>query len=305
MVKFYITENKRTIEIPAQVSGCWINLENPTEVEIDDISKTTGIDKPVLMAALDEDEIAHLDTDENLILLDIPKIEEDDEIINTRPLALISTAKYVVTVCAWHTKILEDFTENRIKNTDTTIKNKFMYQIIANCFSRFIFYLQKIDRQSEQIQESMEKSQKNQEIIHLLELQKTVVYFSASLSANYSVMQKVQLNAVKAKVDEAELLDDILLDARQAIEMSRIYRETIKTTMDAFGTVVNNNQNIIMKFLAAVTIILSIPMVVASFWGMNTGVPFETHLWGFYVAVGLSVVITAVATVIMAIKKMF
>jgi magnesium transporter len=188
---------------------------------------------------------------------------------------------------------------------DTSAQTRLIYQIIENTFHRFIYYLRQVDKQSESIQKNLAHSQQNKEILQLLQLQKSVVFFAASLNANFSMMQKIQNNITKKQGVEGDLLDDLLLDARQAIEMCKIYRETIKDIMDAFAIVVNNNQNIIMKFLAAVTIILAVPTLVASYWGMNTGVPFQGVLWGFWIAVAISAVLTGISAIFMAWKKMF
>jgi len=313
MVNYYVTipGAKGLIEIERPQKNCWIHAEAPTAEEAALISALTGISENLMKSALDEEETAHIDVEgkAKLIVIDIPKKIEDAETgsISTIPLTLICTDEYLVSVCTATTHVLNDFFEGKVKNVDTAQRPKLAYQIMYNNSVRFLYYLRQIDRASDRIQKSLSKSMKNEELLQLVDLQKTLVFFSAALTANYAVTQRIY-NMVKLDQNERDaldILDDVTIENRQALEMCSIYREIIKGTLDAFAAIVNNNQNIVMKFLTAITILLSIPMVVAGFWGMNTEVPFEGKLWGFWVAVGVALVISVVIAIFMARKKMF
>jgi magnesium transporter len=284
----------------------WLHLEEPSADELAQTSQHTGIPIDDLSSALDEDETAYfnVDGDIKLLVIDIPEMGENGY-TQTLPLALIETKDYLVSVCSSSTPALSSFINKRTKTNSAASKSKLVYQLLLNNSRRFLYYLKQIDKQSEAIQKTLSKSLKNQEVLQLVEIQKSLVYISSSLSANYSVIQKIAYHASKSPEDERDIIQEIVLETKQAIAMCSVYREIIKSTMDAFASVVNNNQNTIMKLLTAITIILSIPMVIASLWGMNTGVPFETYLWGFWAVVGISVTLTAVAAVIMIKRKLF
>ena len=300
---------KRITETDAPKKNCWIHLETPTAEEIAHIAQLTQIPEEFLYSALDEEEAAHLDAEDDakLAVVDIPKmaLEDGTNTISTVPLALAYNDRYLVTVCTTSTTVLTDFFEGKIKNVDTARRLKLVYQILLRNASRFLYYLRQIDKASDRIQKGLSKSMQNEELLQLVELQKSLVFFSASLTANHAVIQKIyNMNAAKAVEDEHDILEDIVIENKQALGMCSVYREIIKSTMDAFAAVVNNNQNLIMKILTAITIILSIPMVISGFWGMNTEVPGEGNIWGFLAVVGASIVISIVVWVIMTRKKM-
>ena len=312
MIKYYITSPSEKIlkEISTPQKGCWIHSESPEPEEIARISALTDIPESFMRSALDEEETAHVDThgSARMVIIDIPKMIENggSAAISTMPLALIQNDNYIVSICTMHTSVLDDFFQGKIKNAETAQRSKLIYQIMYNSSSRFLYYLRQIDKTSDRIQKSLAKSMQNKELLQLLELQKSLVFFSASLTANYAVVQKISNNNLsKATDEERDILEDVVIENKQAIEMCSVYREIIKNTMDAFASVVNNNMNIVMKFLTAITIILSIPIVIAGFWGMNTGVPFEGQLWGFWAATGISVLISVIIVIFMARKKMF
>ena len=310
MVKYYINEQgtkKITEAETLPERDCWIHMEGPTKEEIAQVAELTGIDNEALMSAMDIDETAHLVIDEKLrkIIVDIPKTIGDE--ISTMPLGIIQNDKFIITVCMMQTSVLDTFFVGKIKNVDISNQSLLAYRIMLNNCVRYLYYLRQIDRNSDNIQKDLLKFMRNKELLQLLDLQKSLVFFSASLTANFAVVQKLNssANLGKATAEERDILEDIALENKQALEMCSIYREIIKNTTEGFASVINNNQNFIMKFLTAITIVLTIPMVFASYWGMNTGVPFETRLWGFWVIVGISALITTIVAIIMIKKKMF
>jgi magnesium transporter len=307
MIKYFLgsSEEDGFKEVEQPQSGCWIHLEAPSIEEINSVIELTGITEYFMKSALDEEEAAHVDTQKGtkLVVIDIPK--SVDGAVHTLPLALMHHDNYLVSVCTAQTTVLDDFFMGKVKNIDTQRRTKLVYQIMYNSAARFLYYLRQIDKKSATIQKTLSKSMQNQELLELVELQKTLVFFSASLSANHTVIQKIATGHLEnAKDDERDILEDVVLENMQAREMCSVYREIIKSTMDAFAAVVNNNQNMVMKFLTAITIVLSIPMVVSGLWGMNTGVPFEGKLWGFWAATGIALIISAIIYFFMARKKM-
>lgn len=289
---------------------CWINLENPSDKELEEVISATGVAEDMLKAALDEEERARIETDDGntLIIVDIPIIDDQSDwyVYSTLPMGIITNDDYFITVCLRDTTVLGDFVKGRVRNFDVNKHTRFIYQILYLNAIKFLHCLKQIDRTSMRVQQSLHRSMKNKELIQLLDLEKALVYFSTSLNSNQIVIDRLQqIGAVKHFPDDDEILEDVIIENKQAIEMATIYRDIMSGTMDAFASVISNNQNIVMKFLAAITIILTIPTIVASLWGMNVGVPFEGKLWGFWVIIGMIVAITIPVLIVMIKKKMF
>ena len=164
---------------------------------------------------------------------------------------------------------------------------------------KFLSYLRQIDKKSLRVQAELHRSMKNKELIQLLGLENSLVYFSTSLTSNSRVYARVKkLAPVMDREDYQDLYDDVIIENTQAIEMCNIYRDILTGTMDAFASVISNNVNIVMKLLTVVTLIISVPTLIASLWGMNVPVPFEDLSWGFWIVVGIATVISAVVAVI-------
>ena len=275
----------------------WIDLINPSDNEVDLVTRQTGIPEDMLKAALDEEESAHIDIEDNfrMIIVDIPIIEEEDDsyVYNTIPLSIITGEGYFVTVCLKETSIINDFAEGRIKNFSTERPLKFILQILYRNSVKFLSYLKQIDKTSHRIQSELQKSMKNKEIFQLLELEKSLVYFSTASKANQVVIERIaRLEELKDMPDEMDLLNDLAIENRQAIEMCNIYREILTGTMDAFASIINNNVNVVMKLLTIITIIMSMPTLIASLWGMNVPVPFGQSPAGFWIVLAITLPLT-------------
>ena len=305
MIQIFQTAGKRLVEQSNEFSGGinirnkWIHLENPTDREIELIERITGVSEDMLKAALDVEERARIETDEGdmLVLFDIPTIEDEDSYYSysTMPLGAVITDNCVITVCLKENSIISNLINNRIKNLDTAKRENFLYQMLYNTHVKFLQYLRQIDRSWQRIQVELHRSTKNKELIQLLDLENSLVYFSASLRANSLIIERLmRSNSVKSEED-AELLEDVGIENRQAVDMCNIYRDILSGTMDAYASIISNNVNSIMKLLTVITLIISIPTLFASLWGMNTGVPFEGQQYGFYVVTGISLLIAGVA----------
>lgn len=305
---------RELVECDDIAPGTWINLENPSDREIEKISTAARIPEDMLKAALDEEERAHIDSDGDctLIVIDIPVIneEKDDYVYSTLPLAIIYTSDYFVTVCLRETSVLMQFTDNAVRNFDVNKRTRFLYQILYINATKYLHYLKMIDRTASRIQQSLHRSLKNTELIKLLALDKALVYFSTSLNANQVVIDRIkQMSVVKHYEEDNDLLDDVIIENKQAIEMASIHREVLSGTMDAFASVISNNQNIVMKLLTAITILLTIPTLISSLWGMNVWVPFGEgsvmYRYGFWIILGIIAVIMIPVVIIMIKKDMF
>ena len=305
--------SRELTETAALKPGVWINLENPSDKELEEVSGKTAIPEDMLKAALDEEERAHIDSDDGstLVIVDIPIISESaDEsdwyVYTTLPMAIVYNEAYFVTVCLRETAVLSDFIRGRVRGFDVNKRTRFIYQILYVNATKYLHYLKQIDKISSRVQTKLHKSMKNKELIQLLDLEKALVYFSTSLNSNQIVIERLKtLSGLKHYEDDNEIIDDVIIENKQAIEMATIYRDIMSGTMDAFASVISNNQNIVMKLLTALTICLTIPTVIASLWGMNVPVPFETVSWGFWVILAGIVAILIPVIVIMFRKRMF
>lgn len=291
--------------------GAWVNIVNPNETEISCLSEYLKIPIEHLKAALDEEERARIELDEEctIVLIDIPVASKDTSergIYYTIPLGIIITNENIVTVSLRENSVIRPFLENKVKSFWTFKKTRFLLQIFYRNSKVYLQYLRNIDKTSDVIESRLHRSLKNEELIQLLELEKSLVYFSTSLKSNEIVLEKIQrANLIKMYPDDMELLEDVIIENKQAIEMSNIYSNILSGTMDAYASVISNNLNMVLKFLTSVTIIISIPTMVASFFGMNVHVPFENDAHAFMIIFMISILFSVILSVFMVRKELF
>lgn len=279
MIRIYKTDNDNLCEINEIVPNCWIDLMNPTEAEIDRVVLYTKIDRDLITKMLDENELPRIETsgDATLIVIDAPVVTEDDEDeYATYPLGVImSERNYVVTVSTRKVTVLHDFRHEHVKNFRTAKKSRFLIQILGKTSAEYLKILNKVYKEIESKEGKLEKSTSNEDLIDLLATEKTLVYFTTSLKENDLVLERLTTgSAVKLFEGDADLLEDALIENRQAIDMANIYRDILSSITGTYATVVSNNLNDVMKFLAGITVVLSVPTMISSFMGMN--VPFGT-----------------------------
>ena len=306
MLKIYNTnmETNKLEEIKEFRKGSWINLVNPSENEIKRVCESINIQEDFIRDALDYEEKARIDTEEDdntiLFVIDVPVIEksEDNDIYTTMPLGMIVVRDdFFITVSLRKNKIIEDFEKRKIKNFQTYKKTRFIFQIFYLNSSYFLNYLKQINKETEIAEYILKNSMKNKELLKLLSLEKGLVYFATSLKSNEIVMEKTMRGKiVKLYDDDEDILEDAIIENRQAIEMAQIYTNILNGTMDAYASIISNNLNGVMKFLTSITIVLAIPTMISSFWGMNVKLPFEDSPLGFVIMVLIAVVLTLVVT---------
>ena len=313
MIRIFKTEDGAMHEKEEMQPGCWIALTNPTASEIIDIADTYQIDPDHLRAPLDEEERSRIEVEDEytLILVDIPSIEERNgkDWFVTIPLAIITTKDVLITVCLEETPVLTSFMDGRVRDFHTFMKTRFILQILYKNATQFLQYLRIIDKKSEVIERKLHQSQKNEELIELLELEKSLVYFTTSLRSNEVVLEKLlRIEKIKKYPEDTDLLEDVIVENKQAIEMANIYSGILSGTMDAFASVISNNLNIVMKFLATVTSVMSIPTMIFSSYGMNvntSGMPFAGSPYGFVIVIVLSLVLSLLVALIFSKKNLF
>lgn len=313
MIKIFRTIDGVIHQVNEVQEGCWVALVDPTATEILDIANEYHIEVDDLRAPLDEEERSRIEAEDNytMILVDIPVIEErnDKEWYGTIPMSIIVTDEVIFTVCLEDTPVLSAFMDGRVRNFYTYKKTRFILQILYKNATMFLHYLRIIDKKSEVVERKLHQSTKNRELIELLELEKSLVYFTTSLRSNEVVLEKLlKTESIKHYPEDTELLEDVIIENKQAIEMSNIYSGILSGMMDAFASVISNNLNIVMKFLATVTIVMSIPTMIFSAYGMNlnaNGMPFSGNPYGFLIVILFSLVLSLVVALIFSKKNLF
>jgi len=311
MLQILKTVDDALLKLDELEEGAWINLINPTESELDQvIAQFPTVDPINLKAALDEEERARLEIDDGytLILVDVPVVEQSttSSYFSTIPLGILLMKEHIITVCTREVPLLKDFITGRVKAFYTWKHTRFILQMLHRNATYYLQYLKGIDRASNRIERQLHQSTKNKELIKLLELQKSLVYFSTSLRSNEVVMDRMmRLEVIKKYPDDQELLEDVIIENKQAIEMTNIYSNILSGTMGAFASVISNNLNMVMKVLTSLTIVLAIPTMISSFFGMNVAIPMAGEPLAFLYILLMALVLSALSGIIMYKKKMF
>lgn len=306
MLKIYNTdlETNKMEEIKEFKKGSWISLVNPSEIEIKKVCENVNIQEDFIRDALDSEEKARIDKEDDdgttLFVVDVPIIEknEENDVYTTMPLGMIVVRDdFFITISLRKNKIIEDFEKRKIKNFQTYKKSKLIFQILYLNSSYYLAYLKQINKETEIAEYILKNSMKNKELLKLLSLEKSLVYFTTSLKSNELVMEKTMRGKIiKLYEEDEDILEDAITENRQAIEMAKIYSDILNGTMDAYASIISNNLNGVMKFLTSITIVLAIPTMISSFWGMNVNLPFQDNKFGFPIMLGISIVLTLIVT---------
>jgi magnesium transporter len=275
---------------------CWINLVAPSEDEIRSVQESLHIEPDFLRYPLDAEERSRVEIEEDqvLVMVDIPIVEGNDE-YSSIPLGIIIKGETIVTVCLKPNPILAEFSEGRVKGCSPSKRNRFVFQLLMKVATYYLRYLKKIHKTTEEIEEQLHKSMKNSELVVLMNAEKSLVYFSTSLRGNELVLEKLsRLRMLGLNEDDEDLLQDVIIENKQALEMGDIYSGILSSMMNTFASVISNNMARVMKFLTTVTIALAIPTMAASFFGMNLRLPMQNHPLMFVGIVGLSLTVAVV-----------
>ena len=284
--------------------GSWINIIDPTPYELKEVSAVTNVEPDFLRSALDEEERSHIDIEDEavMILINVPVVYEEES-YDTLPLSVILTKKYIITVCLEESPVIATFNERTARLFHTYKKTQFLFEILYRTATFFLRYIRQINKFSEEIEDQLRLHMKNADILRLMELQKGLTYFNASLRSNDAVLEKLLRirtsrtleNILEIYEEDEDLLEDVIIENKQAREMVEMYTQILSRMADTFAAIISNNQNMVMKFLAAITIIIAVPTVIASFFGMNVPVPFEGNAYGFFSVVVIATLASGAA----------
>jgi magnesium transporter len=292
------------------VPGCWINVIDPTTDEIEFVV-SQGVPQDFITYPLDLDERPRTEREDDgklLILIRIPYFEGSkvDVPYITIPLGIILTDKYLITVCKRQNDILQEFASGRVRGLSTGKRNRFMLRLLLANASRYLLFLREINKVTDVLEDTLVASMKNKEVFELLKYQKSLVYFTTALKSNELVLERLQRSQIfKQYPDDEDLLEDVITENQQAIEMVNIASTILSSMMDAFASIISNNMNIVMKFLTSMTIVMSIPTIVTSFYGMNVPLPLQTENWASLAVIGIFMAISAVVIIIFLKRDWF
>lgn len=314
MLEFFINEGNEIKRIEHPLPNCWINAVRPTEAETKYLIDELGVLPEFVKSCLDPEESSHIDFDDDegqtLIMVDYPVEERNDSYYNsesfqyaTAPLGVIILKDKIVTISLNENNILDTFSHNRMRGVDTKYKTRFLLMLMLRISQNFLLYLRRIDKLSNRTEINLHKSMRNKELFQMMRLEKSLVYFSTSLKSDEITLNKiVRGKYVKMYEEDQDLFEDVMIELHQAEDMCNIYSNILSGTMDAFASIISNNLNIVMKVLTVITIVMSIPNIIFSFYGMNVeGLPF-IHAW---FPVAISLIACAIATYIFYKMDMF
>ena len=312
MINIYRTDNRIISEIDQFDTGAWVKLTAPSLEECAEISDRFHMDIADVRAALYDEERARINLEDEytLILVDIPSAEmrNNRHSYTTIPLGILIAEDVVITVCAEETAVLRSFVEQRVRDFSTKKQMRFTYQILYNACMVYQSLLRSIDRKRTEIEERIDQNTEDVDLIDLHELESNLVYFATSLRANGVVLDRLtRYGRLRQYSEDQELLEDVIIENRQAIEMTQIYRDIINGTRELMSTVINNRLNNVMKYLAAITIVMSIPTIISGLWGMNVGgkwMPFSSTPHGFAIICVITLLLCIVVMLWLRKKKM-
>ena len=286
MITYYKTVGDRIEEVKECEQGCWINCIAPEDDEVQYLLDTFKIPPELMRSALDEEESSHIDSEEGttLIIIDAPVVEKADTNVtySTMPIGIMITDKNVITVALRENTVLSEFSEGVVKNVITAYKSHFVLHIMLRMATKYLLYLKQIDKINNRIERELRRSAQNKDLHQLLDIEKSLVYFSSSLKADELTLEKIMRGRyIKLYDEDQDLLEDVLIEIKQALDMAAIHLNILTGTMDVFASIISNNLNVIMKIQASLTLLVSVPTVISGFYGMNivTGLPIDNYWW--------------------------
>lgn len=312
MVNIYKTDDQLIHEETKIQEGAWIHMVQPTLRESEIIAEELNIDIDDIRAALDDEESSRIELEDGytLILVDIPttEIRHEKQSYTTIPLGIILTQDVIVTVCSEDTPVLQNFINGRVREFSTKKKMRFVYQILFRITTIYQVALRVIDKKRKEIEERVSDKTEESDLIDLHELESTLVYFATSLRANSVVLDRlVRYKRLEQYPEDTELLDDVIIENRQAIEMNSIYRDVINGTRELMSSVIDNRLNNVMKYLTSITLVMAIPTIISGIYGMNVAaewMPLANTPHGFTIICVIILLICIVSFMILKRKKM-
>jgi magnesium transporter len=301
MLTIYKTTEQGLEQLDSMANGTWVKAVDPTPEEIQKLVDW-GIEADYINYSLDLDEMPRMERDEDytFILIRIPHRQPESDVpYITIPLGILIKGNMIVTICRYDKEVFKVLANGKYRLLKTGKRYRFALYIFLETATRYLSHLREINRMTEAIEDQLQKSTRNREVLELLKYQKSLTYFTTALRSNEVMMERVQRTQIFNYYEEdQDLLEDVLTENQQAIQMTDITTNILSQMMDAFASIISNNLNMVMKALAAITIIISLPTIVASFYGMNVDLPFQSHPFAFWFTVGISAALISLAVLI-------
>ncbi len=312
MIRYFKNINQQTVEIDHPESGIWVNVSPPLKKEeFTELSEALEIPVDFLTDSLDIDERSRFEEDDNVKLIVIKTATENDSFNEsdayyiTIPICIILTHNQIVTVNSFDNPAIKKFLTS-FQNRDTDKKNMMVLKIFEKIVQNFMDHLKEINQRRNILEQKLYDANRNEHLLQLMRIQKSLVYFVTALRSNEMLMMKMtRTGFLSLNEEEKELLDDLVVDNSQALEMANIYSNILSSTLDAFAGIIANNQNEVLKRLSVITIVLTLPVLVASIYGMNVPIPYQHSRLAFYMPIGLSLVISLFIGWFFLRKKIF
>ena len=253
-----------------------------------------------------------MDEDQLLVVIDIPFLRSNKD-YDTMPLGIIITPEVIVTVCLESNAVTADFNAHTFRNFCTYKKTRFLFQILYKSATLYLKYIRNIIRRTDDLEQHLRQAMENSKLFSMLDLQKSLTYFTTSLRSNYMVTEKLlrlrttaqSQKLVRLYEEDEDLLEDVIVEYKQAIEMVEMYGHILNSMMEVFATIISNNLNLVMRFLASITIVLAIPTLISGLWGMNVPVPFAEVSFGFFIVLFMAMTVSLLAGFWLWKKHMF
>jgi len=310
MITIYRSREGVLETVPDIVSGCWINVIDPTSDEIERLV-CEGIPQDFLTYPLDLDERSRTEREDDgkmLILLRIPYFQSQmvDVPYITIPLGIILTDQFIVTVCRYPNEVINEFTSGRVRHLSTAKRIRFVLRILLSTANLYLVYLREINRTVEAVEDQLQLSMQNREVMELLKYQKSLVDFTTALKSNELLLERLQrAQLFRMYPDDEDLLEDVITENQQAIEMANISSSILTSMMDAFASIISNNLNVVMKFLTSVTILLNLPVIVTGFYGMNVDLPLQEYAFAWQIILVICVGLIAITAIYFTRRRWF
>lgn len=315
MTQYYTREKRKLIELNEPEPGCWVHLTPPfAPDEIEEFARRFEFDQAFLTDSLDLDERARYERDEDIrfILINTPvknrNLETENEaIFITVPIGIILTIEHVITISAFDTPVMDKFLDNNIRGFNPADEKRFVLQILEQNVFHFLNSLKTLNLRRNRIEKDLMNSSRNSDLRQLLSIEKSLVYFFNSLNANELLkmkMKRTDFLHINGDEDMAELFEDIVIDNSQALSMANVYTNILNGTMDAYSSIISNNLNLVIHRLTIITVVLMVPTLISSFFGMNikNGIPDEP--WAFYLTILVTAIVTGLLYWLMQRRKM-
>jgi magnesium transporter len=311
MIQYFKSGYNSLLELEGMEKDCWINVVSPTGNEIEFLTRKLLVPPEVLSDPLDPDENARVEAHKNCILIvcRVPYLNDKESGIpySTIALGILLKRDLIVTISSKPLDVLFPFKESKVKGFFTFLRERFVMQIFYKTSLLYLKYLKDINNKAGDIEQMLHRSTRNRELLDLLMLEKSLVFFNTSLKANELMMARLQRNNLpeQMKEQEYELIEDVNIETRQAIDMAKIYSNILGNMMGAHSSIISNNLNITIRYLTTVTIILSLPILVASIYGMNVPLPFQNEPHAFWIVTLIALILSVLGVFFFRKKNLF